>query len=55
MYNAALHAEFLHDHSGYGFDVETKGFNWRQLKEKRDAYIVRLNGASSSSILFYSI
>jgi len=45
MFNAALHAEMLHDHKDYGFDVSTDvKFNWPKIKEKRDAYIKRLNG-----------
>ncbi len=44
MYNAAAHAEFIHDHAGYGFDVDVRGFDWKRLKEKRDAYVLRLNG-----------
>jgi len=45
MFNAALHAEILHDHKDYGFDVSADvKFNWPKIKEKRDAYIKRLNG-----------
>ena len=29
MFNTAMHAEFIHDHKDYGFDVEFKSFNWR--------------------------
>jgi len=28
MWNTAMHAELIHDHKEYGFDVEMKGFNW---------------------------
>jgi glutathione reductase (NADPH) len=44
MYNAASIREIIKDSKGYGFDVEYKGLNWATLKEKRDAYIKRLNG-----------
>ncbi|XP_008324753.1 glutathione reductase, mitochondrial [Cynoglossus semilaevis] len=44
MWNAAVHAEYLHDHSDYGFDVENVRFSWESLKAKRDAYVSRLNG-----------
>lgn len=47
MFNAALHAEFLHDHKHYGFDVKDADkikFDWPAIKTKRDAYIKRLNG-----------
>uniref|UniRef100_A0A8C5AQ89 Glutathione reductase n=1 Tax=Gadus morhua TaxID=8049 RepID=A0A8C5AQ89_GADMO len=43
MWNAAVHAEYLHDHSDYGFEVGHLNFNWGTLKTKRDAYISRLN------------
>lgn len=44
MWNAAAIAEALHDAPGYGFDVEVRGFDWADVKTKRDAYIHRLNG-----------
>jgi len=28
MYNAAVHSEFIHDHSDYGFNVTSNSFNW---------------------------
>ncbi|XP_017263497.1 glutathione reductase, mitochondrial isoform X2 [Kryptolebias marmoratus] len=43
MWNAAVHAEYLHDHGDYGFDAENVKFSWEILKAKRDAYISRLN------------
>ncbi|NWY05707.1 GSHR protein, partial [Nothoprocta ornata] len=43
MWNAALHAELLHDHADYGFEVAGSRFNWRTIKDKRDAYVRRLN------------
>ncbi|CAL1542980.1 unnamed protein product [Lymnaea stagnalis] len=50
MYNTALHAEFLHDHKGYGFDVDIKAFDWRRIKKSRDDYIKRLNGIYESNL-----
>lgn len=50
MWNAASIAEMLHEAKGYGFDVGLKAFSWEQLKEKRDAYIVRLNGIYSNNL-----
>lgn len=44
MFNAAMHAEMLHDHADYGFDVRAQGFDWKKLKTARDAYVARLNG-----------
>uniref|UniRef100_A0A674MWG6 Glutathione reductase, mitochondrial n=1 Tax=Takifugu rubripes TaxID=31033 RepID=A0A674MWG6_TAKRU len=43
MWNAAVHAEYLHDHSDYGFEVGNVRFSWEALKTKRDAYISHLN------------
>ncbi|KFP25633.1 hypothetical protein N325_08797, partial [Colius striatus] len=43
MWNAAVHAEFVHDHADYGFEAPDVRFNWRTIKEKRDAYVRRLN------------
>ncbi|XP_068449791.1 glutathione reductase, mitochondrial isoform X2 [Clinocottus analis] len=43
MWNAAVHAEYLHDHSDYGFNVENVRFSWEALKTKRDAYVSHLN------------
>ncbi|XP_062430360.1 glutathione reductase, mitochondrial isoform X1 [Rhea pennata] len=43
MWNTAVHAEFMHDHADYGFEVAGSKFNWRTIKEKRDAYVRRLN------------
>ncbi|KFP91322.1 hypothetical protein N311_06323, partial [Apaloderma vittatum] len=43
MWNAAVHAEFIHDHADYGFETPGVTFNWRTIKEKRDAYVRRLN------------
>ncbi|KAJ8262378.1 hypothetical protein GJAV_G00165760 [Gymnothorax javanicus] len=43
MWNTAVHAEFLHDHADYGFQVGSSEFRWPFLKNKRDAYVSRLN------------
>ena len=44
MWNAAGVALSLHDAEDYGFDVEVGMSNWAELKRKRDAYVLRLNG-----------
>ncbi|KUI61433.1 Glutathione reductase [Cytospora mali] len=42
---AAMLAEQMHDAKAYGFSIEqTKPFDWPTFKQKRDAYIQRLNG-----------
>lgn len=44
-FNAAALAEAIHDSKAYGFSVEqTAPFDWPTFKNKRDAYIKRLNG-----------
>ncbi|KAK8025082.1 hypothetical protein PG990_002905 [Apiospora arundinis] len=44
-FNAAMLAEMMHDAKSYGFSVEeTKPFDFTGFKNKRDAYIKRLNG-----------
>ncbi|KAL7274037.1 Glutathione reductase [Rhizina undulata] len=43
-WNAATIAETLADARDYGFDVDVKKFDWPYFKNKRDAYIKRLNG-----------
>eukprot|EP00211_Chloroparvula_japonica_P003284 CAMPEP_0119121180 /NCGR_PEP_ID=MMETSP1310-20130426/1930_1 /TAXON_ID=464262 /ORGANISM="Genus nov. species nov., Strain RCC2339" /LENGTH=450 /DNA_ID=CAMNT_0007110729 /DNA_START=43 /DNA_END=1395 /DNA_ORIENTATION=- len=44
MFNTAMVAETLHDATQYGFTVGETKFDWAVVKEKRDAYIKRLNG-----------
>ncbi|KAF6814956.1 glutathione reductase [Colletotrichum sojae] len=44
-FNAAAIAETIHQAKSYGFSVsETAPFDWTTFKNKRDAYIKRLNG-----------
>ena len=45
MFNAGTIAEALHDASGYCYSVSSDwSFDWTKIKEKRDAYVKRLNG-----------
>jgi glutathione reductase (NADPH) len=44
MWNAASVALSLADASDYGFDIDVRDNDWAVLKQKRDAYITRLNG-----------
>ncbi|HLK70388.1 MAG TPA: glutathione-disulfide reductase [Steroidobacteraceae bacterium] len=43
MWNAAQIAASLHDAQGYGFDVRIGRHDWALLKQRRDAYVTRLN------------
>jgi len=44
MWTAAELAHNLGYAADYGFDVEVRGHSWSHIKERRDAYIQRLNG-----------
>ncbi len=44
MWNAAVLAEGLRDAPDYGFGLSAGAHDWPMLKEKRDAYVLRLNG-----------
>ncbi|HXP65134.1 MAG TPA: glutathione-disulfide reductase, partial [Steroidobacteraceae bacterium] len=44
MWNAASVALSLKDAADYGFDVRVGQNDWAELKRKRDAYVLRLNG-----------
>jgi glutathione reductase (NADPH) len=44
MWNAAGVALSLHDADDYGFDIKVGENDWAELKRKRDAYVLRLNG-----------
>ncbi|XP_036260538.1 glutathione reductase, mitochondrial-like isoform X2 [Molothrus ater] len=50
MWNTAVHAEFVHDHADYGFETAGVKFNWRTIKEKRDAYVQRLNDIYENNV-----
>ncbi|KAH1169922.1 glutathione reductase, mitochondrial [Mauremys mutica] len=50
MWNTAVHFEFIHDHADYGFETPDVKFNWRVIKEKRDAYVSRLNGIYQNNL-----
>jgi glutathione reductase (NADPH) len=51
MWNAAdLGAAMRHDAPDYGFGLELHGHDWHALKEKRDAYIVRLNALYAANL-----
>ncbi|NXC26274.1 GSHR protein, partial [Campylorhamphus procurvoides] len=50
MWNTAVHAEFIHDHADYGFEIPSVKFSWRTIKEKRDAYVRRLNDIYENNV-----
>lgn len=51
MWNAATISEALHHARDYGFDVSgSLSFDWAALKQKRDAYVKRLNGIYETNL-----
>ena len=45
MFNAASMGDALHhEAAGFGFALDVKGLDWPLLKQRRDAYVARLNG-----------
>ena len=50
MWNAADLAEGLHDAPDYGFALTAGDHDWALLKEKRDAYVLRLNGIYETNL-----
>jgi hypothetical protein len=56
MFNTAMIAEHLHDAKEYGFEkigesAEDFQVSWAKLKEKRDAYVKRLNGIYENNLV----
>lgn len=43
MWNATSFHEMLHDAKGYGLNVTLNAFDWKAMKNARDAYVARLN------------
>ena len=51
-WNAASIAETIHEASSYGFSIkETAPFNWTAFKQKRDAYVKRLNAIYEKNLV----
>ncbi len=50
MFHAAELAHGIDDAAGYGFDILRRGHDWRTLKERRDAYVLRLRGIYAESL-----
>jgi glutathione reductase (NADPH) len=50
MWNAADIAGGLHDAPEYGFRIAAEGHTWPLLKQKRDDYVLRLNGIYESNL-----
>ena len=50
MWYAAEHAHFHAHAADYGFDMEVRGHDWGVLKQRRDAYVKRLNGIYEANL-----
>ena len=50
MFHAAELAHGIDDAAGYGFDVLRRGHDWRKLKQRRDAYVMRLRGIYAENL-----
>jgi glutathione reductase (NADPH) len=50
MFHAADLAHGIADAAGYGFDILRRGHDWRTLKERRDAYVLRLRGIYAENL-----
>ena len=55
MFHAAELAHGVHDAAGYGFDVLLRGHDWRLLKERRDAYVRRLNRIYADNLAHHRV
>jgi glutathione reductase (NADPH) len=50
MWFAAATADTIQAAKNYGFDASLNGFDWHELKQKRDEYIERLNGIYANGL-----
>ena len=50
MWYTVSQAHHFEHASDYGFDVRVNGHSWAALKERRDAYVKRLNGIYGSNL-----
>src|ERR1700693_4027042 len=54
-WNAADVGGALHDATDYGFHLDCAGHDWALLKQKRDAYILRLNDLYAANLARYKV
>jgi glutathione reductase (NADPH) len=54
-WNAADLGGALHDAADYGFQLEVAGHDWTLLKERRDAYILRLNDLYAANLARHKV
>jgi glutathione reductase (NADPH) len=54
-WNAADLGGALHDAPDYGFQLDVAGHDWTLLKERRDAYILRLNNLYAANLARHKV
>src|ERR1700730_14585068 len=54
-WNAAALGGALHDAPNYGFQLDVAGHDWTLLKERRDAYILRLNDLYAANLARHKV
>ena len=54
-WNAADLGDALHDAQDYGFQLEVAGHDWTSLKERRDAYILKLNDLYAANLARHKV
>src|SRR6202158_1450639 len=54
-WNAADVGGALHDATDYGFHLDVAGHDWALLKQKRDAYILRLNDLYAANLARHKV
>eukprot|EP00127_Corallochytrium_limacisporum_P003739 Clim_evm71s152 gene=Clim_evmTU71s152 len=50
MFATSQHMEFIKEHASYGFKTEMHGWDYPALRDKRQAYIKRLNGIYDNNL-----
>ena len=50
MWHTADHMHHFKQAANYGFDITVDGHDWAALKQRRDAYVKRLNGIYESNL-----
>jgi glutathione reductase (NADPH) len=50
LFNAGNLGDALKHASSYGFDIEVRAFDWDRLRERRSAYIARLNDSYAENL-----
>ena len=55
MFHAAELALSIEDAAGYGFNIGHHSHDWKKLKERRDAYVLRLRGIYAENLARHGV